>query len=118
MIRGEYILSFAEQLALKADMYGDELNIDREMTSVKKKMEDYFQERMHTIDLIKPKSTMAIGGITINYSNFFIPKKVSPLHYRQLFVDELHKLGFVDKNISFEFKEYPSADYYRIIVRW
>lgn len=118
MIRGEYIATFAEQLKLKADMFEIDLDIDDEIQEIKNKMNKFFHRREYIIDLYKPKGAMAIGGYCDTRSAFFIPKDIAPLHYRQLFIDELYKLGFTDNDLELSDKDTYTCHAYRIIVRW
>lgn len=118
MIRGEYIATFAEQLKLKADMFEINLDIDDEIQEIKNKMNKFFHRREYIIDLYKPKCTMAIGGYCDTRSTFFIPSDVAPLHYRQLFIEELYKLGFTDDNIELDDRDTATYHQYTIIVRW
>lgn len=111
-------MNFAEKLKYKADMFELDLNVYREMSSIEKKMEEHFNKRKYTIELIKTKTTMAIGGNCTNFSHFFVPHGVSPVHYRQLFIDELLKLGFKDTDIELDEFYCRSYTSYKIIVRW
>jgi hypothetical protein len=111
-------MNFAEKLKYKADMFELDLNVHKEISSIEKKMEEHFDKREYTIELIKAKTAMAIGGTCTNFSHFFVPYSVSPAHYRQLFIDELFKLGF--KGTDIELDEFDCRSYtsYKIIVRW
>ena len=118
MIRGECTTTFAEQLKLKADMFGMNTNIDDEIQEIKHNMNKVFYRREYIIDLYTPKGTMAIGGHCDARSTFFIPSYVAPLYYRQLFIEELHKLGFTDSDLELSDKDTYTCHTYRIIVRW
>lgn len=111
-------MNFAEKLTYKAETHELISDVQREMESVKKRMEEYYYKREYTIELIKPKSNMAFGGNCTNFSHLFVPYGVSPAHYRQLFMDELLKLGF--KGTDIELDEFDCRSYtsYKIIVRW
>lgn len=111
-------MNLAEKLKFKADMFELTLNVHNEMSSVEKKMEEHFDKREYTVELIKTKTTMAIGGNCSNFSHFFVPYGVSPTHYRQLFIDELYKLGFTDDDIELDEFDCRSYTSYKIIVRW
>lgn len=111
-------MNFAEKLKFKADMYEMDLNVHQEMCNIKKNMEKHFNRREYVIDLYKAKCTMAIGGNCDMRSTFFVPSLVSPMHYRQLFIDELYKFGFTDDNIELNDVDYDSYHQYRITVRW
>lgn len=111
-------MNLAEKLKFKADMFELDLNVHKEMSSIEKKMEEYFDKREYTIELIKAKTNMAIGGNCTNFSYFFVPCRISPAHYRQLFMDELYKLGFTDDNIELDEFDCRSHTAYKIIVRW
>lgn len=111
-------MNFVEKLKYKADMFELDLNVHKEMCSVEKKMEAYFDKREYTIELVKAKTNMTIGGNCTNFSYFFIPDRVSPMHYRQLFLDELYKLGFTDGDVELDEFDCKSYTAYKIIVRW
>lgn len=111
-------MNFAEKLKYKADMFELDLNVVKEMSFIEKKMEEYFSVREYTIELIEARTTMAVGGNSKNFSHFFIPSRVSPMHYRQLFLDELYRLGFTDDNIELDEFDCRSYTSYKIIVRW
>lgn len=118
MIKAECIMTFAEKLKYRADMFEMDLNVHEEILSIKKNMEKHFTRREYIIDLYKAKCTMAIGGNCDMRSSFFIPRDVAPLHYRQLFIDELYKLGFTDDNIELDDNDQERYHLYKIIVRW
>lgn len=111
-------MNFAEKLKYKADMFELDLNVHEEMSSIEKEMEEYFDKRKYIIELIKAKTNVAFGGNCTNFSRFFVPYGVSPAHYRQLFMDELYKLGFTDGNIELDEFDCRSYTSYKIIVRW
>jgi hypothetical protein len=92
--------------------------VHKEVAYIEERMEEYFDKRKYTIELIKTKTTMAIGGNCTNFSHFFVPHGISPAHYRQLFIDELYKLGFTDDNIELDEFDCRSYTSYKIIVRW
>ena len=118
MIGAECTMTFAEKLKYRADMFEMDLNVHEEILNIKKNMEKYFNCREYIIDLYKAKCTMAIGGNCDRRSTFFIPRDVAPLHYRQLFIDELYKLGFTDDSIELDDNDYDRYHQYRITVRW
>ena len=87
-------MNFAEKLKYKADMNDLNMTVNKEMCYIEKKMEEHFDKREFRINLLVPERTMAIGQNYTNVAEFFVPHRVSPAHYRQLFMDELFKLGF------------------------
>lgn len=111
-------MTFAEKLKYKADMFEMDLNVHKEMCTIEKNMEKHFNRREYIIDLYKAKCTMAVGGYRDAYSDFFVPSGVPSLYYRQLFIDELYKLGFTDDNIELDDTDYDRYHKYRITVRW
>ena len=111
-------MNFAEKLKYKADMFEMDLNVYSDVCNIQKNMEKHFNRREYIIDLYKAKCTMAIGGNCDMRSTFFVPRDVAPLHYRQLFIDELYKLGFTDDNIELDDRDMATYHQYRITVRW
>ena len=111
-------MNFAEKLKYKADMFEMDLNVHAEVCDIQKNMEKNFSRREYIIDLYKAKCTMAIGGNCDMRSSFFVPKGVAPMHYRQLFIEELYKLGFTDDNIELDDRDMATYHLYKIIVRW
>jgi hypothetical protein len=61
---------------------------------------------------------MAIGGNCSNRISIFVPKLISPLHYRQIFINELIQLGFAKEDMILSVKEYDICDYYNIKLVW
>ena len=114
MIGAEDVMTFAEKLKYRADMFEMDLNVHEEVLHIKKNMEKHFNRREYIIDLYKAKCTMAIGGNCDMRSTFFVPHDVSPLHYRQLFIDELYRLGFTDDAIELDDNDYERYHQYRI----
>lgn len=112
-------MNFAEKLKYKADINDLNITVNKEMCYVEKRMEEHFDKREFRINLLVPERTMAIGQNYTNMTEFFVPLGVSPAHYRQLFMDELFKLGF--KGTDIELDESEVKGYYKsysIIVRW
>lgn len=94
MKSGECLMTFKEQLTTLADNFERTIEIDEEIECIKERMLKCWADRAFTINLIVPFGPIAIGGASSNFYNDFVPKLVSPIHYRQLFVEELKKLGF------------------------
>jgi hypothetical protein len=81
-------------------------------------MRKYWADRAFTINLIVPFGPIAIGGSSSNFYNDFVPKLVSPMHYRQLFVEELKRLGFDENEIELYDIETAHSHTYSIKVVW
>lgn len=111
-------MTFAEKLKYRADMFEMDLNVHEEVIAIKKNMEKHFNRREYIIDLYVARCTMAIGGNCDMRSTFFVPRDVAPIHYRQLFIDELYKLGFTEDNIELDDNDYGRYHQYKITVRW
>ena len=110
--------TFREELTLEADNNATNIGINKEIEHIKKKMKECVDCRNFTISLIKAHRTMAIGIHHPNVIDLFIPKLVSPLHYRQLFIDELTKLGFTEECMELYIQETDLCDYYNIKLTW
>lgn len=120
MIHSYCEMTFAENLKCKADMHKFELDVDCEMSDIKKKMEAAYYAREYIIELIKPHvdMTMAFGGTRNNYYIVFVPKEITLKDYCELIVEALRKLGFDDNSISLDLHSYPRYNSYKITVRW
>jgi hypothetical protein len=94
MKQAESLMTFKEQLTAQADNFERTIEINEEIERIKERMQKCWADRAFTINLIVPFDSIAIGGLSSNFYNDFVPKAVSPLHYRQLFIEELKKLGF------------------------
>ncbi len=116
MKRGECLMTFKEQLAALVDNFVSTIEIDKEIECIKERMQKCWADRAFTINLIVPFGSIAIGGSSSNFYNDFVPKAVSPMHYRQLFVEELQKLGF-DEFELYDTKT-PQSHTYSIKVVW
>lgn len=88
--------------------------------SYKTKMKEAVNYRSFTITLVKVKSdeAMAIGGYCPDRFDTFVPKLVSPLDYRQIFINELIKLGFAEEDMELYIQETDLCDYYNIKLTW
>lgn len=111
-------LNFKEKLTLEANNNATNIGINKEIEHIKKKMKECVDCRSFIISLVKAHKTMAIGSSHPNVISLFIPKLVSPIHYRQLFVDELTKLGFTEECIELYIKETDLCDYYNVKLTW
>ncbi len=110
--------NFKEELTLEAEQIASNIDISEDMKRIKEKMKEYVECRKYTVLLIKPHDTMAVGGGCSNITQLFIPPFVSPLHYRQLFVEEFKKLGFTDDDMQLYVKETTYSDCYYIELEW
>ena len=110
--------TFKEELTLEAEQFASNIDISEDIECIKKKMKEYVGCRQYTVDLIKANDTMTIGGGCSNITQVFIPPLVSPLHYRQLFVEEFKKLGFTDDDMQLYVKETTYSDCYYIELEW
>ena len=118
MKQAESLMTFKEQLTAQADNFEYTIEIDKEIEHIKGRMRACWADRAFTINLIVPSGPMAIGGASLNFCSLFVPKLVSPMHYRQLFVEELKKLGFDEKEIELYDIETSHAHTYSIKVVW
>ncbi len=118
MIHAECIVTFAENLTIKADLYENKLDISNEIADIKKCMEDCYEDREFTIYLYNPHTNFTVGYVHShkNYASLFIPKCVSPQHYRAMFIEELEKLGFNEYDLNDTHDR--CCDCYSIKVRW
>ena len=111
--------SFRQKLTIKVDEYKKTLNIAEEIEDIKNELEGYFYKREYVVSLIKvTKSPVAIGNCNSARTSIFVPYGIAPLHYRQLFINELQKLGFSEEHIELSVKEYPCFDSYDIKLKW
>ena len=118
MKQAESLMTFKEQLTAQADNFERSIEIDQEIRYIKSRMRECWASRAFTINLIVPSGSMAIGNASLNFHSLFVPKLVSPMHYRQLFVEELYKLGFTDDEIELYDIETAHAHTYSIKVVW
>ena len=110
--------TFKEELTIEADNNLSNIDISEEIKIIKRRMKEYVDYRKYTINLIKNHGTMVIGGQTTNIKDIFIPKLISPLDYRQLFINELVKLGFAEEDMILSVNNYDNYDCYSIKVVW
>ena len=111
-------LSFKEELTVEAEMNNLKIDISDKIDYIKYKMKQCVNCRSFTVSLVKANTPMALG---VNYPNavdYFIPPKVSPLHYRKLFIDEFIKLGFAEEDIELNVVDGRYCTYYGINVTW
>lgn len=118
MKQAESLMTFKEQLTAQADNFERSIEIDEEIRYIKGRMRKCWADRAFTINLIVPSSPMAIGSASSNFYSLFVPKLVSPMHYRQLFVEELKKLGFDENEIQLYDIETSRSHTYSIKVVW
>lgn len=111
-------ITFREELTLEADKNVVNIDISKEIEHIKNKMKECVECRSFTVHLIEARSAVVVGSHYPNVANFFIPNLVSPLHYRQLFVDEFTKLGFTEECMELSISEYDTFDYYDIKLTW
>ena len=113
-------MTFKDILTLKADCYEEIMpDIKEHIEYIKEQLVEFYKERCYTIELIKPRSNMAIGNSGKNpICHIFIPRLASPDHYRQLFTIELEKLGFTENDIEYKTTELDFYESYSIILRW
>lgn len=116
MTKGECLMTFKEQLTALADNFERTIEINEEIECIKERMQKCWADRVFTINLIVTFGSIAIGGSSSNFYNDFVPKTVSPIHYRQLFVEELKKLGFDEFELYDT--ETPHSHTYSIKVVW
>lgn len=118
MKKGECLMTFKEQLTALADNFERSVEIGEEIECIKERMRKCWADRVFTINLVVPFGPMAIGNASSNFYDDFIPKQVSPMHYRQLFVEELKKMGFDENDIELYDIETAHSHTYSIKVVW
>lgn len=113
-------LTFREELTLEADNNASNIDISEDIENIKKKIKEAVDYRSFTVCLVKvkPHRSVAIGGYRPTQTEIFIPKLVSPQHYRQMFINEFSKLGFTEENVELDIKDYDSCEYYNIKLTW
>lgn len=112
-------MTLKEMLTEKADAFEKNIDVKCEMRIVEKDLQRYYNMREYTINLLVPKQKLNLTDSDRNYRSFIVPGKVDPIHYRDLFVEELNKLGFTNKFIEcLRRDEYSNCDSYKIVVRW
>ena len=110
--------TFKQELALEADELAKMRDISEEIRYIKLRLKESVTNRVFYIHLIVAYDTMAIGGHSSNIYDIFVPKGIAPESYRQLFVDELKKLGFTDEDIELSFSRNKIFDSYDIKLKW
>jgi hypothetical protein len=105
-------------MAEKANKYETSDQIKEHIENIKNKIELFYTKRKLTVTLVDAHTTVAIGGNSSNNYNAFIPGRINPLEYQQLFVDAFEKLGFTDKDMELVFVPGKSFDEYNIILKW
>ena len=111
-------LTFREELTLEADNNASNIGINKEIEHIKKKIKECVDCRNFTISLNKINTQVCIGTNCRNITILSIPHLVSPLHYRQLFINELIKLGFTEECMKLSVREYDTHDVYDIKLTW
>ena len=112
-------MNFFEQLKQKADNIEHGINIQDKIRFIKKEMESYAHKRAFTISLIQTTSTMVIGRGQIGKVEFFIPNGLLPDVYRNMFIEELLKLGFDKSNIDTDEEIFSETTvFYNIYIKW
>ena len=111
-------IKFREELTLEADNNATNTGVNKEIEHIKQKMKECVDCRNFTVSLIKAHVDMGIKSPRPNVINLFIPELVSPLHYRQLFINELTKLGFTEECMELYIQETNLCDYYNIKLTW
>ena len=111
-------LTFKEELTLEADNNAIDIDISEHIREIKKRMKNCVDCRSYTIALNKINTQVCIGTNCRNITILSIPHLVSPLHYRQLFINELIKLGFTEECMELSVREYDTHDAYDIKLTW
>ena len=111
--------NFRQELAIKADEYEKNINIVEKIENIKNQLEGYFYKREYIISLVKvTESSVAIGHNNVGRTSIFVPYGVPPMYYRQLFINELQKLGFSEECMELSVKKHPCFDSYDIKLKW
>ncbi len=113
-------MTFRDKLAEKAYDYETSTDIKEHVDFIKKQMEYFYTKREYTIYLVipKPGQILAIGSASTNCTSLFIPKRVEPTYYRQLFINAFKDLGFTDADIILDTTKDAYCVSYNIILRW
>lgn len=112
-------ISFREHLTLQADEFENNIDISKDLEKIKIKLKEYYYKRTHTISLIKvKKGPIAFGEGNESHTSLFIPYGVSPLSYRQLFINALSKLGFDENCMELWEQDYDKFYEYNIVLKW
>ena len=111
-------LTFKEELTLEADNNAIDIDISEHIREIKKSLKNCVDDRSYIISLIKYHDSLCIGTNCRNITILSIPHLVSPLHYRQLFINELIKLGFTEECMELSVREYDTHDAYDIKLTW
>lgn len=112
-------ISFREELMLRADEYEKNIDIQKDIETIKRDLNECYYRRTYTISLVKvTNGSVAIGQSNPGRISLFIPKNVEPLRYRQLFIDAFNKLGFNEDCMELYIQEYKSFYEYNIILKW
>ena len=111
-------MTLKEELTKRANEAYANLDISRYVEEIKNKLTDCYLSREFIIDLIKPKTTMAVGSNCTHRVAFFIPKDIDPTWYQQAFIIELKKLGFTDNDINTVYSNSDISIDYEIKLTW
>ena len=112
-------ISFREELMLRADEYEKNIDIQKYIEHIKNELTKCYYERKYTISLVKvTKGSVALGQYTPSRIALFIPYGIAPLHYRQLFINEFNKLGFIEDCMEFWEQECRNFYEYNIVLKW
>lgn len=113
-------VTFKDKLAEKAYDYETNIKLEEQVFFIKKQMEDFYTKREYKISLVKPKpgEILALGSSSTNCTSLFIPKRVEPTYYQQLFINAFKDLGFTDADIILNTEEDSYCVLYNIILRW
>lgn len=112
-------ISFREELMLRADEYEKNIDIQKDIENIKRNLNECYYKREYTISLVKvTKGSVALGQCTPGRISLFIPQGVAPLHYRQLFINEFNKLGFIEGCMELWEQECRNFYEYNIVLKW
>ena len=112
--------TFKEQLIEKAEHSLTLDDIQNHIETIKKIMNDCYNSRTFTLDLVytKPDSCIILEADHGSRYSIFVPQGCSPQHYAELFVKAFNTLGFVACDMTFDSKSFESHNTYSITLKW
>lgn len=112
-------ITFREELTLRADEYEKNIDIQKDIETIKRNLNECYYRRTYTVSLVKvTNGSVAIGQNTPGRISLFIPKNAEPLRYRQLFINAFNKLGFNEDCMELWEQECRNFYEYNIVLKW
>ena len=113
--------SFKEQLALIAKEYRNNQEIKENINKIKTKLKEaaIYGEFSIYLYKLKPKSSLALGGLDLKSISLFVPNGITLAEYTILMTYTLIKeLGFSHSDISWKTESTSSYDSCRLRITW